>query len=67
MNALVERRKAAGLSQSELAEKLGVGRSAVTMWETTRSRPNVDMLPAIATALGCSIDELFSAEEKEAG
>lgn len=67
MDALKNMRRAAGLTQAELADRLGVGRSAVTMWETTKSRPNVDMLPAIAKALGCTIDALFSAEEKEAG
>lgn len=67
MKKLRARRLLAGLSQAELAEVLGVSRTTVTMWETTKSRPNVDMLPAIAKALGCTIDALFSAEEKEAG
>lgn len=67
MEKLRARRLLAGLSQAELAEVLGVSRTTVTMWETTKSRPNVDMLPAIAKTLGCSIDELFSNEEKEAG
>ena len=34
MNKLVEMRKKSGLVQRELAEKLGVSKAAIAMWET---------------------------------
>ena len=55
------------LTQLQLAGKIGVDVSTVTKWETGSSYPRAEMLPGIAKTLGCSIDELFSAEEKEAG
>lgn len=55
----------AHLSQAELAEKVFVTRSAVALWETGRSSPTSDRLPALAQALGCSIDNLYTEEEKE--
>jgi transcriptional regulator with XRE-family HTH domain len=50
------------LTQQELAEILGVSQSTVAMWETNNSLPRADKLPAIAKALGCTIDELLKAE-----
>jgi len=50
------------LTQQELAEILGVSQSTVAMWETNNSLPRTDKLPAIAKALGCTIDELLKAE-----
>ena len=59
MNALQELRKKKGLSQAQLAESLGVIQKAVSQWETGETLPTADKLPAIADALGCTIDELF--------
>ena len=57
-------RMAQGMTQSELAEKLGVSRSTVAMWETGANVPNADKLPSVAKALACkSIDELFEQNE----
>ena len=53
------RRKAVGMSQQELADKIGVSRSAVAMWESGASAPRAGMLPALADALWCSVDELL--------
>lgn len=60
MKGLCTARKAASCTQSQLAEKLGVSQAAIANWETGRACPRTDMLPAIAAALGCSIDELFA-------
>ena len=54
-----------GISQHQLAAKLGVNQTAVSQWERGAALPGCDKLPALAEALGCSIDELFS--DKEAG
>jgi len=55
------------LTQLQLAGLIGVDVSTVTKWETGNSYPRAEMLPGIARTLGCSIDELFSDEEREAG
>lgn len=54
-----EARKSAKLTQQELARKLGVSRTTVTMWETEKNTPPTRMLPAIAEIMGCSVDELL--------
>lgn len=53
------KRKQAGISQAKLAEVLGINQKAVSQWEAGSSLPTADKLPAIAAALGCSIDDLF--------
>ena len=55
-------RKQAGLSQEQLAEKLGVSRQAVTKWETGAGMPDIENIRAISALLGISIDELLSNE-----
>lgn len=59
---LVRRRKALGMTQQELADKTGVGRTTVTMWETGAGNPRIQVLPALARALQCTVDELLGAE-----
>lgn len=58
-------REKAGLTQQELADKLGIGQSAVAMWESQGFLPRTDKLPALAKILGCSIDELLKGDEKD--
>ena len=48
------------MTQKQLAGKLGVSLSAVGMWELGLRNPPAKKLPALAAALGCSIDELFA-------
>lgn len=52
-------REAAGLTQKQASEKIGVGQPAVSMWETGDSSPRAEMLPIIAAAYNCQIGELF--------
>ena len=52
-------RMAAGLSESELAVKMGVTRKIVSEWESEVYLPKTRQLPELADALECSIDELF--------
>lgn len=51
-------RKQAGLSQEELAEKLGISRQAVSKWERAESSPDTDNLIALSRIYGISLDEL---------
>ena len=66
---LVKLRRGAGLTQSQLAEKLGYTDKAVSKWERDQSCPDVGSLPRLAEVLGISLDELMQVEPngKETG
>lgn len=51
----------AGLSQKELAEAVGVHPSAVCLWESGKIQPRPKTLLALATVLGCAVDDLLTA------
>ncbi len=61
MSFLSERNKA-GLSQRDVAEKIGVSDAAVSMWETGKTSPRSSLLPTIARLYGCTIDDLLTPE-----
>lgn len=56
-------RQTAGLSQEQLAHRMGVIRSAVANWEAEVSLPMTRDLPKLARCLGCSINDLFTNEQ----
>ena len=56
---LREERRRSGLSQRELARRLGVSASLISQIETGQSKPSVGTLYAIVTELGVSLDRLF--------
>jgi len=56
---LARRRKEAGLSQEELALKLGVSRQAVSKWERSESSPDTNNLIALAKLYEVSLDDLL--------
>jgi transcriptional regulator with XRE-family HTH domain len=56
-------RKQAGMSQEQLAEKLGVSRQAVTKWEADAGIPDIGNIMGISNLFGISIDELLSNEK----
>lgn len=58
-----ERRKAKGLTQKELANKLGVTDKAVSKWETGLGCPDVSILEILSKELDCSILELLKGRE----
>mgnify|MGYP004539788565 CR=1 FL=1 len=60
---LKDARKQASLSQEQLAERLGVSRSAVAKWETDNGIPDVGNLKVIAQLLDVSIDYLLDDSE----
>jgi len=53
-------RRAAGISQSELAQKLKISPSTVGMYEQGRREPALDILAAMAQIFGVSIDFLVT-------
>lgn len=58
-NRLVELRKKSGLSQEELADKLGLSRQAVSKWERAESSPDTDNLICLAKLYNISLDEIL--------
>ena len=61
---ILKYRKKSGLSQDELAQKLGVTFQAVSKWENAKAAPDITFLPIMADIFDCYIDELFSREIK---
>jgi transcriptional regulator with XRE-family HTH domain len=55
---LREARRAAGLSQEELAERAGVDRSAISDYERGRREPNLSTIVKLASALEISTETL---------
>lgn len=60
---IVHHRKRLGLTQEQLAEKLGVTAQAVSKWENDQSCPDIAMLPLLADIFGISTDALLGREE----
>ena len=48
-----------GLTQEQLAEKLGIGAQSVSKWENAVAMPDITTLPLLAETFGISIDDLF--------
>lgn len=59
MKGLAEARKKANIRQTELAEKMNVQQSTISMWESGATSPSAEKLPKLARILGCTIDALF--------
>lgn len=55
-----------GVSQTELAEYLGVSPQAVSKWENDISVPDVYLIPKIACFFNVSIDTLFGVSDLDA-
>lgn len=58
---LAQLRKAAGFTQKELGDEIGVSRRMITYYESQSAHPPTHVLPAIAKALRISTDELLGA------
>ena len=63
---LMQARKAAGLTQADVAAKLNVSRHAVSRWESGQSKPSTEKLLALGDLYGLSIDQLLSTGNVEA-
>lgn len=55
-------RKEKGMTQVELAEKLGVTDKAVSKWERDLSCPDIHSIPKLAEVLGVTVDVLMGTE-----
>ena len=61
-NSLFDARKKKGLSQEEVAEKLGVSRQTISKWETEETVPDIYQAKKLAKIYGLSLDELIDAD-----
>lgn len=66
-NSLFQARKNKGLSQEEVAEKLGISRQTISKWETDETLPDIRQSKRLALLYGLSLDELidFDVDIKE--
>ncbi|MDE6253420.1 MAG: helix-turn-helix domain-containing protein [Lachnospiraceae bacterium] len=60
---LAELRRKKGLTQEQLAEKLGISAPAISKWETDNSYPDIALLCPLARALGTNVDTILQFEE----
>lgn len=66
-NSLFNARKKSGLSQEDVAEKLGVSRQTISKWETDETLPDIRQSKKLAVLYHLTLDELigFDADVKE--
>ena len=55
-------REAKGITQSDLAEKIGVSSQAISKWETAKGLPDITLIEPLSKALGVSVMELMSGD-----
>ena len=61
--AIKRMRENKGITQSQLADLIGVSDKAVSKWETAKGLPDISLIEPLAKALGISVTELFSGEQ----
>lgn len=57
-------RKSSGMTQLELADKMGVTDKAVSKWERDLSYPDINSIPKLAEIFEISVDELMQVKTK---
>lgn len=62
---LMQCRRKLGLSQEELAARIGVSRQSISKWETGEASPEISKLPLLAKEFNVTIDWLLSDREDE--
>ena len=61
---IAELRKQHGMTQLELAEKMGVTDKAVSKWERDLSCPDINSIPNLAEILDVSVEELMQIKKE---
>ena len=64
MNSFKKARLVAGITQAELAKRMGVSCVSVSQWETGKNLPSVGRLHRLAATLGTTVEKLL---EERAG
>lgn len=62
---IMKKRKALGLTQQQLADKLNLSFQAVSKWENGTTYPNIEVLRDLATVLDVTVDEILAGSEKD--
>ena len=60
-------RKETGISQEELADKVGVSRQTITKWESNLGLPDIENLKSLAVLFNISTDELLDHKKEMLG
>ena len=60
---ITRKRKALGMTQKELAERVGVSQVSIYMYESGETTPKALIVGKLASALGVSCDELINGSE----
>lgn len=55
-------REAKGITQSDLAEQIGVSSQAISKWETSKGLPDITLIEPLSKVLGVSVMELMSGD-----
>lgn len=55
INKIIEQRKKTGLTQQELAVRMGTKQSAIARFETGKVSPSLDFISRLAEVLGCQL------------
>ena len=58
---LTELRQRKGLTQLQLAKKIGVTRQIISHYECGRAKPSLDVAVRLAKALGVTVEEIYEA------
>lgn len=64
-NYLYDCRRRAGLTQAQLAEKLGVTNKAVSKWETGKAKPATSLIRKLAVVYGLTVEQLLNKREEK--
>ena len=64
-NKIMELRKKNGLSQEELAEKIGVARQTISKWELGETSPDLNQAKELSKVFNVSLDELTNNDIKD--
>lgn len=62
---IAERRKEKGMTQKQLADKLGITDKAVSKWERGNGQPDISYLEPLAEALGITVSELLKGKVED--
>lgn len=65
-NFIMDKRKALGLTQQQLADKLNISFQAISKWENGTTYPNITILQDLALVLCVTADEILAGSDKRA-